>query len=121
MKLEDLILEVRVFQNNFIKVDMVTDELKKIFKNEKVPQVKFDEDGMFILVDNFIYRNFLQEGVFNTFSLVDAGIVDEIKNIKKYYIEFIKKEVKDDTTMKDNEEQSDIQDENTGDEVPVSD
>jgi len=104
MKLRDLLNETRVFQNNFIKVDMVEDELKKIFKNEKTPKIKFDEDGMFITVDNFTYRHYFQENNFNTFSLIDAGLIDEIKNIKKYYVEFNK--VKPEEEIEDGEESS---------------
>ena len=86
MKLRELLFENRIFQNNFIKISMVEEELKRIFTDEK-PQIKYDENGMFILMKNSLYRN---DRIFSKFSLSDGGIEDEKKNIKKYYIEFTK-------------------------------
>lgn len=92
MRLRDLILEVRVFQNNFIKVDLVEEELKKIFAQaENIPKVNFDKDGMFITMDNFTlreYDNFYGDDELTKFTLTDAGVVDEKNNINKYYIEY---------------------------------
>lgn len=94
MKLRDLLVEARIFQNNFIKVGMVEEELKSVFGEEEMPKVEFDADGMFIKMDNFKMRDYETAGGLKKFSLSDAGLVDEIKNIKKYYIEFTKVENK---------------------------
>lgn len=90
MKVRDLIVETRIFQNNFIKIGIVEEEIKQIFGEEEAPKIEFDEDGMFIKMDNFMYRNYETNGGLNKFSLTDVGIIDELKNIKKYYIEFTK-------------------------------
>lgn len=90
MKLKDLLFEVRIFQNNFIKVDMIKDELKMIFNNTDVPEISFDVDGMYIAMDNFKLREFDNYGGFKKFSISDAGLINHVKNIRKYYVEFIK-------------------------------
>ncbi len=90
MKLKDLLFEVRIFQNNFIKVDMIKDELKMIFNNNDIPEISFDTDGMYIAMDNFKLREFDNYGGFKKFSISDAGLINHVKNIRKYYIEFIK-------------------------------
>lgn len=118
MKLKDLLYETRIFQNNFIKVDMVEDELKKIFKEDEVPKIEFDEDGMFITLDNFTYRHYNSIGGFDSFSLTDGGIVDEINNIKKYYIEFTKQE---DPSKNKTEEKPPEETTETDEEIPSSD
>ncbi len=88
MKLKDLLFEVRIFQNNFVKVEMVTNELSSLF-SEKVPKVEFDDNGLYITIDNFQYRELEMNGGFKKFTLTDAGLVNEVKNIKKYYLEYI--------------------------------
>lgn len=88
MKLKDLLFEVRIFQNNFVKIEMVENELSTLF-SEKVPEVKFDDSGLYITIDNFQYRDMEMNGGFKKFSLTDAGLVNEVKNIKKYYIEYV--------------------------------
>ena len=70
MKLKDLLFEVRIFQNNFIKVDMIKDELKMIFNNTDVPEISFDADGMYIAMDNFKLREFDNYGGFKKFSIL---------------------------------------------------
>ena len=45
MKLKDLLLEVRLFQNSFIKIDIVEAELNKIFsQSDKKPEIEFDKN-----------------------------------------------------------------------------
>jgi len=88
MKLKDILNETRIFQNNFIKLDIIKNEFKRIF-GENTPEIKFDNNGMFIKLDNLSYTEFNASDIDN-FSLSDAGIIDEHKNIKKFYIEFIK-------------------------------
>jgi hypothetical protein len=89
MKLRDLILEARIFQNNFIKISLVEEELNMIFDEDETPKIKFDEDGMYIEMDNFLYRNYEIGGGLQKFSLSESDVVDEVKNIKKYYIEYL--------------------------------
>lgn len=119
MKVRDLLLEVRLFQNSFIKLDIVETELKKVFsQSDTIPKIAFDKDGMFITIDNFAlreYENYYAQSKLNTpptdnpsdtppdttvkspeittdrpFTLSYAGVIDEIKNVRKYYIEYIK-------------------------------
>jgi len=93
MKLKDLLSEVKVQENNFVKVDMVKDELKQIF-GEDAPKTMFDEDGLYIKLDNFQLRD-LDNTPMSTFSITDTGFEndkDEAKAIKKYYIEYVKTE-----------------------------
>ena len=74
MKVRDLILEARIYQNNFIKVDIIEDELKRIFsaesddppaaygvKEKSIPKVNFDADGMYITMDKQLYALFMQK------------------------------------------------------------
>ena len=89
MKLKDLLYEARIFQNNFIKLDIVEDEFKRIF-GENTPKIEFDNDGMFIKLDTFTYNEYESADTVPHISLSDAGVVDEIKNIKKFYIEYTK-------------------------------
>lgn len=100
MKLKDLLFETRIFQNNFVKVEMIQDELIVLFP-ENTPEVKFDDKGMYIAIDNFQYRELETKGGFKKFFLTDSGLVNEIKNITKYYIEFaaIKTQNKIPTTL----------------------
>ena len=88
MKLNDLINEVKIFKNNFVKVSMVEAALKKLFP-EETPKILFDDNGMYVILDTFQIRDFENNGL-GSFSLSDAGIVDEIKNTKKFYVEFVK-------------------------------
>jgi len=113
MKISDLLLEVRLYQNNYIKIGIVEDELKKIFStSDNVPKINFDDDGMFIILDNFeqnayeAYKNANankpseetaapeENKDANTstaiFELTDVGIFNQLNNTKKYYIEYIK-------------------------------
>lgn len=90
MKLRELINEVNIFQNNFVKIEMVQDELKKVFGDE-APKIKFDEDGLYITMDNFLFREY-ENNPLDSFTLTDAGMIDEVKNIKKYYVEYVKVE-----------------------------
>jgi hypothetical protein len=98
MKLKDLLNETRIYQNNFIKIAMVEDTLKTLF-GETPPEIEFDTDGMFIQLDTFMFRNY-ENGTTDDqtneqkFYLTDAGFVDELKGIKKYYIEFTKPDEK---------------------------
>lgn len=94
MKLREL-NEVKVFQNNFIKVGMVEDALKMLFP-ENTPSVKFDEAGLYIVLDSFDFRDYENKKM-GSFTLTDAGIFDERKNIKKYYVEYFKSLNKDTT------------------------
>jgi len=91
MKLKDL-LETKIYPNNFIKIDMVKNELERIF-NSEAPEVKFDDDdGLYIKLDNFTLRE-LENNPMNKFSITDAGFEnekDEVNGIKKYYIEYMK-------------------------------
>lgn len=88
MKISDLINEVKIFQNNYVRVDMAKKALEKLFP-ENTPNIMFDEVGMYIVLDNFAFRDY-ENGSLGAFSLSEDGIVDEIKNTKKYYLEFIK-------------------------------
>jgi len=91
MKLKDLLNEVVVHQNNFIKIDMVEKELGLIF-GEDAPKPAFDENGMYVKMDNFLYRE-IENNPMNSFTLTDAGFEnekDEIKNTRKYYVEYTK-------------------------------
>jgi len=90
MKLKDL-LETKIYPNNFIKIDMVKNELERIF-NSEAPEINFDDDGLYIKLDNFNLRE-LENNPMNKFSITDAGFEnekDEVKGIKKYYIEYTK-------------------------------
>lgn len=89
MKLRDLLNEIKIHQNNFVKIDMVENQLKNIFQ-EDMPKIQFDEDGLYIKLDNFQYRE-INNNPMDTFTITDAGFEnekDEVKNIKKYYIEY---------------------------------
>jgi hypothetical protein len=88
MKIHDLIMEVRIFTNNFVKISMVEDELKVIF--DDTPTIQFDENGMFIILNTFQFREYEMKESFKNFFLSDAGIIDEIKNTSKFYIEYNK-------------------------------
>lgn len=88
MKLNDLINEVKVFKNNFVKVDMAEQAIEKLFPEESI-KIDYDDDGMFIVLDTFQFRDYENTGM-GAFSLSDGGIVDEINNTKKYYIEYVK-------------------------------
>jgi len=90
MKLKDLknlLNESRIFQNNFVKIDIVKKELALIFV-DNFPKIEFDNDGLFIKIDDFTYSKYKLDEVFDKFSLSEGIMIDEIKNIKKYYIEF---------------------------------
>ena len=93
MKLRDLITEARIFQNNFIRVGMVEEEFKRIFADKQVnPKIDFDTNGMFVILNNFAFADFENMKSNDQFTLVDGGVDDEIKNTRKFYIEFIKAE-----------------------------
>jgi len=102
MKLKDLfkkenkLNEVNVFQNNYIKVQMIEDNLKKIFV-DNVPPIKYDDTGMYIKLDNMLYRE-IENNPMETFQLTAAGFeneADQAKGLKKYYVEYIKIEKND--------------------------
>lgn len=109
MKLKDLISEVKIYQNNFIKINMAEKFIKEIVGEygsiENMPRLEFDNDGLFILLDTMMYREFdnklasIPENE-KTFFLTGGTVVDDRKNIKKYYIEFMKVE-EDDAETKD--------------------
>ena len=88
MKLKDILFETKVFQNNFIKIQIIQDELKNIFMN-RTPEIKFDSNGMYIALNQFELRTFESEKKSDKFTLEDAGYIDDIKGIKKYYVSFI--------------------------------
>ena len=101
MKVSDLILEVRVFQNNFVRIGIIEKELEKLFDTSdeppeisgqpsNIPTVDFDKDGsgMYIIMNNATLRKFENLDGLNKFTLTDTGIVDEDNNTK-YYIEYI--------------------------------
>lgn len=88
MKLIDLLNEVNVFQNNFVRVDMAVEAIEKLFP-EETPKIQYDKNGMFIVLDSFQFRDYEDNGL-GVFSLTDSGIRDEIKNTKKFYIEYVK-------------------------------
>lgn len=103
MKVKDLIYEVRIFQHQFVKTDLIKNELFIIFGND-LPVIDFDDSGLFIIMDNFQIRDY--ENSFagkpieeRKFFLSDGGVIDEIKNIKKYYVEFTRP-IKDDNEQK---------------------
>ena len=88
MKISDLINEVKIFKNNFVRVGMAEEAVKKLFP-EETPKIEYNETGMYIVLDNFKFRDYENIGM-GAFSLTDAGIVDEIKNTKMYYVEYTK-------------------------------
>lgn len=91
MKLKDLINEVRIFQNNFIKIDTVKDKLKEFFGEENMPEIGFDDKGMFVKIKMELTTR--EEEIIDSldfFTLTDGIVVDEMKNIKKFYIEYTK-------------------------------
>ena len=91
MKVIDLINEVKVHQNNFIKIDMVDKELGLVF-GEDAPKTSFDDEGMYVKMNNFLYRE-IENNPMDSFTLTDAGFEnekDEISNTRKYYIEYTK-------------------------------
>ena len=93
MKLRDLIAEARIFQNNFIRVGMVEEEFSRIFSDSQVtPKIDFDTNGMFVVLNNFQFADFENMKSNDQFVLVDNGVDNEIKNTRKFYIEFIKAE-----------------------------
>lgn len=93
MKLRDLIVEARIFQNNFIRVGMVEEEFNRIFSDSQVkPKIDFDTNGMFVVLNNFQFADFENMKSNDQFVLVDNGVDNEIKNTRKFYIEFIKAE-----------------------------
>jgi len=103
MKLKDLLNEVTVHQNNFVKIDMVEKELEEIFGDE-APKIKFDEEGLYIRMDNFLMRDY-ESNPMNSFTLTDSGFdndKDEVKNIRRYYVEYTKIE-KDETPPEEDE------------------
>jgi hypothetical protein len=109
MKLKDLLNEVRIFQHNFIKTDVVGNELKMIFGDE-APAIEFDNDGLFIIMDIFQTRKYEEsfEGIDiedRKFFLSDGGFMDDLKSTKKYYIEFTRPlDDEEDTPGEDSEE-----------------
>jgi len=107
MKLKDLLNEVVVQPNNFIKINMVKKELGLIF-GEDAPKPAFDEEGMYIKMDNFLYRE-IENNPMDNFTLTDAGFEnekDEMKNIRKYYIEYIKVDKSENTNTEEGTEKS---------------
>lgn len=95
MKLKDLINEVKIYQNNFIKIGMVENDLKTLFP-ENTPQVKFDTEGLYVVLDTFQFRDYENKRL-TSFILTDAGLFDEMKNTKKYYVEYFKQVTKTDS------------------------
>lgn len=88
MKLKDLLItENGIFQNNYVRVNMVEDALQKLFPNDEIA-IEFDENGLFIILDDFQFREYETQGL-TGFKLTLSGLFDEIKNTKKYYIELI--------------------------------
>jgi len=102
MKLSDLLNEVNVFKNNFVRADMAVEAVEKLFP-EETPKIQYDEKGMFIILNNFQFRDYENTGM-GSFSLTDGGIQDEIKNTKKYYVEYVKVEATVDTTDQTDED-----------------
>lgn len=88
MTINDLISEAHIFKNNFVRIDMATEAIKQLFP-ENTPKIQFDEDGMYIILDTFQFRDYSDTGM-GAFTLTEAGIADEIKNTKKYYLEYVK-------------------------------
>lgn len=88
--LKQILNENRIFQNNFIKISMIEDELALIFP-ENTPIVKFDNSGAYILLDNFQIKEYDQKPM-SKFLLIPGELVDFQKQITKYYLEFFKAE-----------------------------
>lgn len=100
MKLKELLLvtESRIFPNNFVRINIVEAEFKRIFGDGEAPKIKFDDSGMYVILDTFAKRMFDAAETDEKFTLSDAGLIDEIKNTNKFYIEFIKAEDTEDQT-----------------------
>jgi hypothetical protein len=104
MKISELINEVKLFKNNFVRVSMAEAAIKKLFP-EETPKIQYDDQGMYIVLDTFQARDYENTGM-GVFSLSDAGIADEIKNTRKYYVEFVKQvETSAPTETDDNNEE----------------
>ena len=102
MKLRELLSETTIHQNNFVKIDMVGKELEEIF-GEDAPKINFDEEGLYIKMDNFLMR-YYEGNPMNSFTLTDSVFdneKDEVKNIKRYYVEYTKIEKVETTTEED--------------------
>lgn len=107
MRLRNLLIEARVFQNNFIRVSMIEQEFNRIFQGqENIPKLDFDENGMYTVVDNFLSNQL--ESKLNTavFSLSDGGFVDQIKSKRKRYIEFTRIDALEQPTKNDQAEET---------------
>jgi len=102
MRLRNLLIEARVFQNNFIRVSMIEEEFNRIFQGqENIPKLEFDENGMYTVVDNFFSRQLESNLNTDVFSLSDGGFVDQIKSKRKLYIEFTKIDAVEQPTKND--------------------
>ncbi len=107
MRLKDLLLEVEeaeaattvepvtpqqttVLQQNFVRINMIQNEITRIFGKGNEPKTGFDDTGMFIVLDDtqlreYTYHN--DKGV--VFTLPEQPFdVDEKSNIKKFRIMF---------------------------------
>jgi len=92
MKLTDLLNEVRIYRNNFVKVMMVQTAIDKLYpanETSERPTIKNDSEGIYITLDNIQMLKFVKNGM-DSFLLVDDKYTDDYKNIKKYYIEYNK-------------------------------
>lgn len=105
MKITQLLKEVKLFKNNFVRISMAETAIAKLYPTE-TPKINFDDLGMYIILDTFQIRDYENIGM-NGFTLSEAGIVNEIKNLKKFYIEYIKPIEKQ--TTPHTEEKTDIQ------------
>ena len=90
MRLKDFINEAKIFQNNSVKVDMVVKELKRVFIDNEIPKIYFDEDGLFIWLDNF-QTDIINENPLKQFSLIES-IKDKETKKTKFYIEYFQTE-----------------------------
>lgn len=92
MKLNDLLNEVSIYRNNFVKVMMVQSAIDKLYPTDEIserPTVKNDNNGLYVTLDNIQMLNYIKNGL-DGFLLIDDKYVDDYKNIRKYYIQYNK-------------------------------
>lgn len=88
MKLKDLLFEARIFGNNFIKINMIENELSRIFVEDK-PKIQFDENGLYIMLDIVQFKMIEQNPFMDKFALSEPEIKSDGENVKKFYIDVI--------------------------------
>lgn len=92
MKLNELINEVSIHRNNFVKMMRVQTAIDKLYPEQETierPTIKNDSEGIYITLDKIQMLSYINNGL-GGFLLMNDIYVDNYKNIRKYYIEYNK-------------------------------